>query len=94
MLRAVAHGDVDENAAGGGIEIHGHGLGFLSAAHGLALGVEFGRMNLELVAAIVEQRDSIADDHVGKLADGLTDNLLGCVDFASSESGSDADGGG
>ena len=88
----IVHGDVDIDFAAGCFDAKNHGLGIHAARETFFVHVDFGRKDLETEALVVEQRDGIADDHVGELTDSFANNLLAFREFRTGKLAGDTHG--
>src|SRR5215475_12067663 len=81
----IVHGDVEKDLAAGRFNAKDHGFGVHAAGEAGFAHVNFRRKHLEPEALIVEQRDAVADDHVGEFADGFANSLFALREFGASK---------
>src|SRR5205823_2539441 len=88
----IAHGDVEENVATRRLNANDKRFGVRAAGKAGFVHVHFGRKHFEMKALVVEQRDGIADDHVGELANGFAHDLLAGFHLRACEDAGDLHG--
>src|SRR5271169_4953253 len=88
----IVHGDVEIDVAAGGFNSENHGFGIGAATEALFAHVNFGWIDLEAKALVVEKGDAVADDHVGELADGFANHLLAFGQSGAGKLAGDAHG--
>src|SRR5580700_463820 len=76
LAAVVTQGHIHEYVSAGGIETHNQGFGIFTTPASLLRSMLGRRTNMEVKSLIVERSNSVANDLVGQLADGLANQLF------------------
>src|ERR1700684_3153096 len=67
----IAQRHIHKNVSAGSLETHHQGLGVFTPLASLLRGVQRRRPHVKVKTLVVERGDGVADNLIGKLADGL-----------------------